>query len=550
MRYIGSKKTLFVNFIFLFFSTMGFGQTLVSSNLPILIIETNGQSIPDQEKVLVKFKVIYGGEGKVNLLADSLNAHYNAYAGVELRGSSSQMFPKKPYGVELRHKDGSENPQPLLGLPAESDWVLFASYNEKSLMHNVLTLSLGRQLGGYASRSRYVELMLNGEYQGVYVLLEKIKRDKNRLDIANLKPEDIEGDQLTGGYILKIDKGTGSNLGSFTSKFANLNANYTTYYYDTPKSINSIQKKYISEYVAKFEQAIYGPDFKDPLKGYQPYIDVASFVKMFILNEVSRNIDGYRISSFLYKDRDSKGGKLSAGPPWDYDITYGNADYCDGKRYDLFAYNFNSICPQDFWLVPGYWQRLLTDPYFVGQLRTLYFEQRKVGGSLDINRLNAEIDSYANTLQEAQKRNFQKWPILGIYIWPNSRPVPATWEGEVLELKTWLANRLLWLDANLPKEYTITANELPTEEFSVKAFPNPFIDKIQLTIFSSSAKGAVVGVYDESGRQLLSQKIDLLAGQNEKEINLQNFETYQKIYFLKIQTDKGQVKLSRMVKVQ
>ncbi len=531
--------------ILFIFSHFLFGQ-LQSSNLPIVLINTNGKFIVDEPKVMVEFKIIFNGEGKLNTITD-LPTHYNGFAGIEFRGSSSQMFPKKPYGIELWNKDGEENPQPLLGMPKETDWILFASYNEKSLMHNVFTMSLGRQLNMYASRTRYVELVLNGNYQGVYVFMEKIKRDDNRVAISNLKVEDVSGDQLTGGYILKIDKSTGANIGSFRSKYPNTGQNFSTYFYDSPKTINTSQKKYITDYIGKFEDAVASPDFKDSEKGYRKFIDVPSFIKIFILNEVSRNIDGYRISSYLYKDRDSKGGKLFAGPPWDYDISYGNADYCQGLRYDLFAYRFNEICPGDFWQVPFFWQKIISDNTFVAELRAEYFKQRKTGGVLDYARIEKDINEMALELKDAQIRNFQKWPILGVYVWPNPQPISRTFEGEVAELKNFIYNRLVWLDSNLPKEFVLTGSEIPVGNLSVKAFPNPFVDRITLNIDSNKDIEADVVILNVSGKQLFSEKILLKEGKNEKQIFLENFNNYQAVSILKIKTKDGEMKMTKLV---
>lgn len=531
--------------ILFIFNHLLFGQ-LQSSKLPIVIINTNGKFIVDEPKVLVEFKIIFNGDGKVNTLTDP-PTHYNGFAGIELRGSSSQMSPKKPFGIELWNKDGEENPQALLGMPKETDWILFASYNEKSLMHNVFTMSLGRQLNMYASRTKYVELVLDGNYQGVYVLMEKIKRDDNRVAISNLKVEDVSGDQLTGGYILKIDKSTGSNIGSFKSKYPNTGQNFSTYFYDSPKTINTSQKKYISEYIGKFEDAVASADFKDSEKGYRKFIDVPSFIKIFILNEVSRNIDGYRISSFLYKDRDSKGGKLFAGPPWDYDISYGNANYCQGLRYDLFAYKFNEICPGDFWQVPFFWQKIISDNNFVIELRTEYFKQRKPGGVLDYDRIEKEINAMALELGDAQIRNFQKWPILGVYVWPNPQPISRTFDGEVAELKNYVYNRLIWLDINLPKEFILTGSEIPVENLTVKAFPNPFVDRITLNIDSIKEIEANVELLDVTGKLLFYEKIFLKEGKNEKEIYLNDFQKYQSVSILKIITKEGEVKMAKLV---
>lgn len=534
-------------FFVMFFGLYSANAQLSTSKLPIFIINTKGQSIKDEPKILAELKVVYNGEGKDNKLTDT-QFHYNSFVGIEYRGSSSQMFPKKGLGIELRTEKGENNPLALCGLPEDSDWILFASYNEKSLMHNVLSMSFARQMGMNASRTKYVEVVINNSYQGVYVLMEKIKVDKNRVDIATLKPEDVSGDELTGGYIVKIDKSTGTNYGTFRSNYTNANGFANQYFYHLPKTINDTQKNYIRAYIRKFEDAIYGKDFKDELKGYHQYVDLSSFAKMFIINEVSRNIDGYRISSYFSKDKDSKGGKLTASPPWDYDISYGNADYCEGSRYDLWAYKFNEICPRDGFQVPVFWERMISDPKFIGELRNIYFEQRKKGGVLDHDRIVKEIDGLKENLGEAAIRNFQKWPIIGTYVWPSPQPIPQTWDLEIVELKNWIYNRLTWMDRNFPEEFVLTSNELPSENLQITAFPNPFVDKLQVKILSQKAQKAEVTFSDITGRMILKKNIELVEGENF--VDFDQIQNVNDFLFLKVKTVSGWMELKKVVRVK
>lgn len=518
-----------------------FAQVFSTSDLPIVIIDTENQTIYNDPKIKAKFTIIYNGKGKRNDLKDK--PYYDGFCGIELRGSSSQMFPKKPYGLELWNNKGEETEASLFGFPKESDFILFASYHEKSFMHNVLTMKMAREMNVYASRTQYVELVINGEYLGLYVFMEKIKEAKGRVEIADLKPDDIKGDALTGGYIIKIDKSTGSLIGSWLSKYSNnpLNPNArTTFFYEYPKSINTEQKNYIRSYIDSLETVLYGNDY-DPQKGYRKFLDTHSFVKYLLLNEVSKNVDGYRISTFMYKDKNSKGGKLKAGPPWDYDITYGNANYCDGNRFDGFAYNFNSVCPGDFWTVPFWWDRLLRDPTFVQELRDEYVFQRKKG-ALQLDRIYAHIDSMSNEIKEAQARNFQKWRILGIYVWPQSAPYASTWEGEVNELRNWIRNRIDWLDNNLPGVYgNLSLDPLSNEILSetalkMEAFPNPFIEKLTIQLHSPRTSNGNLRIFDESGKELFSEKYSIIEGENQIEINIPS-NSMGNLKFLKFELD-------------
>lgn len=188
-----------------------------SSNLPIVLIDTYGQEILDAPKVQVGMKIIDNDPGERNFITDT--PVYNGYAGIEIRGSSSQMFPKKSYGFENWDIDGEEIDVSLLGMPAESDSILNANYTDKTLARNAMAYQLSQNMGHYSIRYKYVEVVINEMYKGIYVFSEKIKRDPNRVNIAKLKPDQNSGDELTGGYIFKVDKFTGSGGDGWISAF-------------------------------------------------------------------------------------------------------------------------------------------------------------------------------------------------------------------------------------------------------------------------------------------------------------------------------------------
>jgi len=211
-----------------------------------------------------------------------------------------------------------------MGLPVENDWILYAPYSDKTLIRNVLTYNLARDMGRYASRYRFCELVINGDYKGLYVLFEKIKRDDNRVNITEMGSEDNSGDALTGGYIIKKDKLDGDYIEGWYS--LPLPGEYTMYYqfhYPKPNVITQEQRDYIINYFNEFEAFMASDNYNDPLTGYQNIVNVHSFINFCIINELSNNLDGYRLSTFMYKDRDSIDGKLTLGPVWDYNIAYG-----------------------------------------------------------------------------------------------------------------------------------------------------------------------------------------------------------------------------------
>ena len=408
-----------------------------------VIVNTNGGTIVDEPKINAQMTI-----SKADIVS------FEGFIGIEFRGASSQSFPKKSYGLETRDENNEDLDVSLLGFPEEEDWVLYGPYSDKSLMRNILIYDLSRDIEMYASRSVFVELTINSVYQGVYVFMEKLKRDSQRIDINKLKADENSGEDLTGGYILKIDKTAGSNLGegynelnSFTSQYDPQNASSgqeINFLYEYPKAedITTEQKDYISTYVSNFEDALASTDFTDPNLGYAAYIDVPSFIDFFLLNELSNNVDGYRLSTFMHKD---KNGKLKMGPIWDFNLAFGNANYCSGGETNVWAYKFNERCSGDFWLTPFWWDRLLQDPAFVTQLKNRWDALRV--NAFSEATIMAKIDNYNDTLEKAGAidKNFETWDVLGIYIWPNNF-IGNTHSEENDFLKNWISDRLTWLD--------------------------------------------------------------------------------------------------------
>ncbi|MCS6934514.1 MAG: CotH kinase family protein [Chitinophagales bacterium] len=418
-----------------------------TTRLPIIKINTFGAGIPDEPKINAEIFII-DNANQINRPTDTLYA-YRGRIGIEQRGSSSAWAPKKSYGFEIWDTNNQDIDTPLLGMPAESDWILNAHYFDKTLMRNVLAYHIANCTGHYASRTRFCELFINNQYQGVYVLMEKIKRNKNRVNIAKLTPNDNAGDALTGGYILKIDKFTGNGGDGFYSQYppSNPTNDAIFFQYDYPSDVNitPAQKAYIQNYVDSFEHALYGPNFQHITNGFRKYADELSFIDYLILNEVSKNVDGYRLSTYIHKDRQSKGGKLIAGPAWDYDIAFFNADYCEAYLTTGWAYDFNYVCPGS--AVPAWWERMRQDTLFNARLRCRWHYLRS--GVLHIDTLFAFIDTTVAYIDSAQRRNFQLWNIIGVPTWPQPTPLPQSYAEEIQRLKWWLQQRIAWLDQQI-----------------------------------------------------------------------------------------------------
>jgi len=383
--------------------------------------------------------------------------HFQGIIGIEIRGESSQFFDKKSYGIETWDTQYNDIDVSLLGFPEEEDWILYGPYSDKSLIRNKIIYELSELMGNYTSRTEFVELTINYEYKGLYIFMEKLKRDKNRINISKLEENDTDENTITGGYIIKIDKsdmedGSYTDYNSFQSKYdvfgkldgdKKINFNYE---YPKPGEIHANQKKYIKNYFEEFEYSLAENNFKDPNEGYRKYINENSFIDFFILNELSNNVDGYRLSTYLYKDR---GEKMNIGPIWDFNLSFGNADYCGGERYDVWCYKFNERCLGDLWNVPFWWNRILEDEKFVINLKNRWNDLR--GNILSDENLINIIDlkySLLNNETDVIKKNFEKWKIFGIYIWPNSF-IGNNYYEEIEFLKNWIKNRTQWLDESI-----------------------------------------------------------------------------------------------------
>ena len=414
-------------------------ETEIEEEIPLPRININ----TDNNGVIVD-------EPKINAnitLSEEGIISYQGRIGIEIRGASSQMFPKKSYGFETRDENNEDLDVALFNFPEEEDWILYAPYSDKSLLRNVLIYDLSREIDRYASRTLFAELSINSVYKGIYVFMEKLKRDSERIDINKLKEDENSGEDLTGGYILKIDKTAGSNLGSgynelnsFTTQY--LPKTYFMYEYPKAKDITIEQKTYISNYITDFENVLSAQNFSDPVDGYVSYIDVDSFIDFFLLNEISNNVDGFRLSTYMHKDKNEK---LKMGPIWDFNLAFGNANYCDGGSTSVWAYKFNERCPGDTWQVPFWWGRFLQDPSYVALLKARWQELR--GSTFSEGSIMSKIDMYTSKLNKANaiSRNFNTWEVLGVYVWPNNF-VGNNYQEENLYLKNWIKDRLIWMD--------------------------------------------------------------------------------------------------------
>jgi len=494
-----------------------YSQVLTDSNLPIIIMDTHGQTIQDDERIIVDLGIIDNGFGVRNYVIDPKN-NFDGQVAIEIRGSTSQQYPKRSYAFETRDSLLNDTNVSLLGMPEENDWILYGPYPDKTLLRNSFAYYIFNRMGHYASRTKHVELVRNGGYRGVYELQEKIKRDDNRVDIAKLTPADTAGDSLTGGYIIKIDKTTGTGDELWYSAYDSMV--FFQYDYPVDTVLAQVQKDYIQNYVHAFETALLSPQFTDPDSGYIAYIDLQSFIDFFLMQELGRTIDGYRSSCYMYKDKDSKGGKLTMGPLWDFNLSFGNCNYCSAYDTTGYQYEFNSICSTYNPHVPFWWGRLLEDPMYENEVQCRWKQMRET--FLQTDSVNAWIDSLLAYLDESQQRNFQKWPIIGQYVDWNYF-IGQTYQEEIDYFKNWIANRSVWLDNNLPGVCNLTTAVVANQpSISCSFYPNPFSGSA--TIKLSSVKHAdsemELQIFDGPGRKVYSKNFSFTGNQYVEKLKL------------------------------
>jgi hypothetical protein len=519
-------------------------EAFTESNLPLLLIDTQGKTIPDEPKITALMKVINNPD-KVNSIYDT-SFEYDGYIGIEKRGNTAQIFfDKLSYTVETRTDSGTNLNVPLLGLPQENDWVLHGPYSDKSLIRNALAYHLGNAMGWWSPRTRFCEVFINDEYRGVFVLTEKIKRDRNRVDIATLLPEDNTGDELTGGYILRIDR---ERPGCWISPFMGRTGSFEVpiSYYD-PKydELTEQQRTYIREYVTDFESALAGDDFKDMETGFRAYIDMLSFIDYFIITEISRDLDGYRCSVYFYKEKDSDGGKLNASPLWDYNLGFGNGNFMEAD--EPVGWTDDGIGNGDwgggecvFW-----WDRLLEDPYYKARIKTRWNELR--AGKFSNASIFMFIDSCANVLSEAQVRNFQKFNILNKEVWPNAY-VGGSYDNEIDYLKNWIVQRTGWLDAQINLFVGEEISESLANGYHLSVYPNPFTEKAILHFNLPEYAKVNIVIRNVLGELVMQQSKLCSQGDNEFILDGEEFDQSGNLFFYTLIVDGEIVQSGKMIK--
>ncbi len=410
-------------------------QSLTDSNLPIVIIRTDGgATILDDPRVGANMKIIYRGPGQRNNVADqntSVWLNYDGRIDIETRGSSSQLVEKKQYGFTTRMADNiTNNNVSLLGMPAENDWILNSMVYDSSLIRDYLCYNLSRQIGEYASRTEYCEVIINDSYRGLYLLQEKIKPDNNRVNIMKITSADNYLPEVSGGYITKADKTNGVDPVAWTM-YAWHGAT-VEYMHDWPKPANvtAIQNNYIHDQFNKLADAAYTNDTSIE-NGYPSVIDIPSFVNYMLIVEFASNADGYQFSTYFHKDRN---GKLRAGPIWDFDLTYGN---------DLFFWGYNRSKANVWQFTDGendgsrFWKDLYMSSEFKCYLTKRWNELTQPGRPLNQVSVFAFINRTVDLISEALVRENTLWHDVG-YHWKR-----------ITGIKNFIGARIGWMNSQL-----------------------------------------------------------------------------------------------------
>ena len=396
------------------------------TNLPTVVINTKGaQEITSKEEELSSVVYIVSEEGKKLLATEK--------TGVRGRGNASWNFPKKPYRLKFDEK------QQLLDAPAKAKkWTLINNYGDKTLMRNILAFELSRRFGlAYTPYCHPVDVVLNGEYRGCYQLCDQIEVNKNRVNITEMEPEDVALPELSGGYLIEVDAYASTEASHF---YSTLGTPVTIKSPDDEDIVNA-QTRYITDYFNRMENAVFASNFADPETGYRRFLDLDSFLKHFMVGEMSGNTDTYW-SVYMTKDRESD--KFFTGPVWDFDIAFDNdqrtypiathTDYIFASKGSVASEAMrrmvNRIVKED----DGARQRLLE----------LWSEARNTKG-IDETSLLEYVDKTVELLNESQKLNFLRWNILSERVHENPQ-ASGSYEGEVAIVKNFIRKRLPQLD--------------------------------------------------------------------------------------------------------
>ena len=424
-------------------------QTFTDSNLPIVVIDIDGgATIPDEPRVYGNMKVIWHQDGSRNYLTDINNPAFLNYDGrisIEIRGSSSQLLQKKQYGLTTLQADNvTNNNVSILGMPSENDWVLNGLAYDQTGMRDFLSYELSERLGQYAPRRVYCEVVINNDYKGLYIFLEKIKADKDRVNVVKMDETCNNYPEVTGGYITKADRADNGDPVAWTMQGYGggwWGGSSTTFvhHYPHPEDITTAQHNYIHDVFNALASKAGNHD-TSVASGIPSVIDIPSFVDFMMMGEFSSNVDVYELSTFFHKDRL---GKLRAGPIWDYNLAYGHDEFGNRSLYYVWQFdNSDNVGPK-------FWKDLFNTSLFRCYLAKRWFELTEPEQPLNYEVLCARIDEIDAWISEGVGRDNQRWHQMNQHV------------SEIQSMKTWIQNRIDWLNQNIGSYDGCEAVELP-----------------------------------------------------------------------------------------
>jgi hypothetical protein len=390
--------------------------------IPVVTLDVGGASIQLDVEIPGTITIY---EQHAGTLADLGTPSFTGPAGVQGRGNFTWSLPKKGYAFELQDGAGAEADHEILGLPAGADFALYACYTDKTCLRNALAFAMGQALGRWSPRTRFVELYIDDQYQGLYMLWERIRRDPARVDLPSPRPDD-----LSGGYIVRHEGGPEGDGSDFTTESG------VFYRYHSPSldSITADERAYVQAAWQAMEDAV----IADPRT---TVIDQLSWVDRAIVEEVTNNWDGYVHSIYMTKDADADGGRIGMGPLWDFDLAWGNGNVTGYNcRTDVWAYQIQRGFPDD---VPAYWLALWADPAFLTAWKCRYQALRQ--GALADAVFDARIDTWVAFTAAARARDQARWPTIGQPVFPNCTTEPS-YDAEITYLRAFIHDRLDWLD--------------------------------------------------------------------------------------------------------
>ena len=520
------------------------------TNLPIVFINVGGKMILRDSYILGSMKIIDNGEGNMNH-ADTTafpgqHVDYEGWIALKYRGNSSfDASDKKPMAFRtletnvLPDHGGAKQKVKILGMPKDNKWAFIAPWCDETMMRDVLSFELGRPWFDWVPQARMCEVILDGTYYGVFVLCERPSKGKHRLNLDD--PGEADGD-LSGDYHVSVDHGYNPY---FTSRYrpwqsldgSKVARNYQIKYeYKDPEdedfaSLPAGTRVALHDEVNKMEASFLADDWDQPAGGYRDAIDVQSFIDYMLATELSMNIDGYRLSTHLYKHSQKRFETEGIDPRWkttlwDFNIAWGNANYYDGEKTDRWQYELNMNFTGDDCPVPFYWYRMLQDEQYVDALKNRWQQYRQTNHSNQ--HIMQTVDSLATLIKAggAADRNEQAWGIYGRYdIWPLYY-YAVSYDDAINYLKTWIARRLLFLDRHLLPPRTLATEpidiasgwnaDIVAESLPAASYTNAPVDGADRTFYAETLRGSgglprqrtIISAYDGARFELAPYNAD------------------------------------------